>query len=84
MSQLLKSSTSLAGSLASSSRARLLLPTRARTCVSMASSCPAPQKVVVIGGVAGGASCAARLRRLSETCEITIFERGPYVSFANW
>jgi len=43
-----------------------------------------PKKVLVVGGVAGGASCAARLRRLSETAEITIFERGPYVSFANW
>ena len=43
-----------------------------------------PKKVLVIGGVAGGASCAARLRRLSEEVEITIFERGPYVSFANW
>ena len=42
-----------------------------------------PKKIVVVGGVAGGASCAARLRRLSETAEITIFEKGPYVSFAN-
>lgn len=37
----------------------------------------------MIGGVAGGASCAARLRRLDETAEIVIFERGPYVAFAN-
>lgn len=43
----------------------------------------APQRVVIVGGVAGGASCAARLRRLSENVEITLFERGPYVSFAN-
>lgn len=42
-----------------------------------------PKKVLIIGGVAGGASCAARLRRLDEACEITILERGPYVSFAN-
>lgn len=40
-------------------------------------------KVVIVGGVAGGASCAARLRRLDERAEIIIFERGPYVSFAN-
>ena len=40
-------------------------------------------KIVVVGGVAGGASCAARARRLSEEAEIIIFERGPYVSFAN-
>lgn len=40
-------------------------------------------KVVIIGGVAGGASCAARLRRLDEKAEIVIFERGNYVSFAN-
>jgi hypothetical protein len=43
----------------------------------------APKKVVVVGGVAGGASAAARLRRLSEEVDITIFERGPHVSFAN-
>ncbi len=41
------------------------------------------QRILIVGGVAGGASCAARLRRLSEELEITIFERGPYVSFAN-
>ncbi|MGA7115753.1 MAG: FAD-dependent oxidoreductase, partial [Hyphomicrobium sp.] len=40
-------------------------------------------KVVIIGGVAGGASCAARLRRLDEDAEIVIVERGPYVSYAN-
>jgi NADPH-dependent 2,4-dienoyl-CoA reductase/sulfur reductase-like enzyme/rhodanese-related sulfurtransferase len=40
-------------------------------------------KVVIVGGVAGGASCAARLRRLDEKAEIVVFERGPYVSFAN-
>lgn len=40
-------------------------------------------KTVIIGGVAGGASAAARLRRLDESAEIIIFERGEYVSFAN-
>ena len=43
---------------------------------------PAP-KLLVIGGVAAGASCAARARRLCENAEITIIERGPDVSFAN-
>ena len=40
-------------------------------------------KVVIVGGVAGGASAAARLRRLDEACEIVLLERGEYVSFAN-
>ena len=40
-------------------------------------------KVLIVGGVAGGASAAARLRRLDETAEIIILERGDYVSFAN-
>ncbi len=40
-------------------------------------------KTVIIGGVAGGASAAARLRRLDEKAEIIILERGGYVSFAN-
>jgi len=40
-------------------------------------------KVSIIGGVAGGASCAARLRRLDEKAEIVMVERGPYVSYAN-
>ena len=40
-------------------------------------------KVVVIGGVAGGASAAARIRRLDETAEIVVLERGEYVSFSN-
>ena len=42
-----------------------------------------PMKLLVVGGVAAGASCAARARRLCETAEITILERGPDVSFAN-
>jgi NADPH-dependent 2,4-dienoyl-CoA reductase/sulfur reductase-like enzyme/rhodanese-related sulfurtransferase len=41
------------------------------------------KRIVIVGGVAGGASAAARARRLCEECEITVFERGPYVSFAN-
>ncbi|MBE0430803.1 MAG: FAD-dependent oxidoreductase [Dehalococcoidia bacterium] len=40
-------------------------------------------RILVVGGVAGGATCAARARRLSEKAEIIVFERGPYVSFAN-
>ncbi|MBI4325973.1 MAG: FAD-dependent oxidoreductase [Chloroflexi bacterium] len=41
------------------------------------------QRLVIVGGVAGGASAAARARRLCEDCEIILFERGPHVSFAN-
>lgn len=41
------------------------------------------RKILIVGGVAGGASAAARLRRLSETDEIIMFERGPHVSFSN-
>jgi NADPH-dependent 2,4-dienoyl-CoA reductase/sulfur reductase-like enzyme/rhodanese-related sulfurtransferase/TusA-related sulfurtransferase len=41
------------------------------------------KNVIVVGGVAGGATAAARLRRLSEDFEIIILEKGPYVSFAN-
>jgi NADPH-dependent 2,4-dienoyl-CoA reductase/sulfur reductase-like enzyme/rhodanese-related sulfurtransferase len=41
------------------------------------------KRVLIVGGVAGGASTAARLRRLDETAEIVVFDRGPYVSFAN-
>lgn len=40
-------------------------------------------KVLIVGGVAGGASAAARLRRLNESCEIIVFERGEHVSYAN-
>ncbi|UJF17103.1 FAD-dependent oxidoreductase [Vibrio sp. SS-MA-C1-2] len=40
-------------------------------------------KILIVGGVAGGASAAARARRLSEDAEIVIFEKGPYISFAN-
>lgn len=41
------------------------------------------KKTVIIGGVAGGASCAARLRRLNETAQIVVLERGDYISYAN-
>ncbi|TXL20651.1 hypothetical protein BMR06_03975 [Methylococcaceae bacterium HT5] len=41
------------------------------------------QRILIIGGVAGGATCAVRIRRLYEHCEIIIFEMGSYVSFAN-
>ena len=40
-------------------------------------------KVVIVGGVAGGATAAARLRRLDETAEIVVFERSGYISYAN-
>lgn len=41
------------------------------------------KKIVIVGGVAGGASCATRCRRLDENAEILLIDRGPYVSFAN-
>ena len=41
------------------------------------------KKVVIVGGVAGGASCAARLRRLDESVQIILLERGEYISYAN-
>ena len=40
-------------------------------------------KVIIVGGVAGGASCAARLRRLDESAQITVFEKSGFVSYAN-
>lgn len=40
-------------------------------------------KTIIVGGVAGGASCAARLRRLDESANIIMVEKGPYISFAN-
>ena len=40
-------------------------------------------KYLIVGGVAGGATTAARLRRLDEKAEIVIFERGRYISYAN-
>lgn len=43
----------------------------------------ASKRVLIVGGVAGGASCAARLRRMDEQAEIVMFEKGPFVSFAN-
>ncbi|MEK3798366.1 CoA-disulfide reductase [Peribacillus sp. FSL H8-0477] len=41
------------------------------------------KKIIIVGGVAGGATAAARLRRLNEEDTITMFERGEYISFAN-
>jgi len=41
------------------------------------------KRVVIVGGVVGGASCAARLRRMDEGARILVLDRGPYVSFAN-
>ena len=40
-------------------------------------------KVIIVGGVAGGATTATRLRRLDENSEIILFERGEHISFAN-
>ena len=40
-------------------------------------------KVLIVGGVAGGATAAARIRRLDENAEIVVFERSGYVSYAN-
>lgn len=42
-----------------------------------------PRKIIIVGGVAGGASAAAKARRVDEHAEIQVFERGPYISFAN-
>ena len=42
-----------------------------------------PLRIVIVGGVAGGASAAAKARRVDENADIQIFERGPYISFAN-
>jgi NADPH-dependent 2,4-dienoyl-CoA reductase/sulfur reductase-like enzyme len=41
------------------------------------------QKIVIVGGVAGGATAAARLRRISEDVEVVMVERGEHISFAN-
>ena len=41
------------------------------------------KRILIVGGVTGGASAAARLRRLDESAEIVIFERGPHVSYSN-
>ena len=41
------------------------------------------KRILIVGGVAGGASCAARLRRLCETCDIVLYDKGPHISFAN-
>ena len=44
---------------------------------------PSPKTIVIVGGVAGGASGATRLRRMDDSAEIIVLERGPYASFAN-
>ncbi len=44
---------------------------------------PEVKKIVIVGGVAGGATAAARLRRLNEKAQIVLFEKGEYISFAN-
>ena len=41
------------------------------------------KRILIIGGVAGGAACATKIRRISEDAEIIIFERDQYISFAN-
>ena len=41
------------------------------------------KKIIIVGGVAGGATALARLRRLDESAEIVLFEKGEFVSFAN-
>ncbi|HOA39708.1 MAG TPA: NAD(P)-binding protein [Flavihumibacter sp.] len=40
-------------------------------------------KIAIVGGVAGGASTAARLRRMDEHAEISLFEKGAHISYAN-
>src|SRR5208283_2071599 len=42
-----------------------------------------PRRIIIVVGVAGGASAAAKARRVDENAEIHVFERGPYISFAN-
>ncbi|PAW79039.1 MAG: hypothetical protein B9S33_19235, partial [Pedosphaera sp. Tous-C6FEB] len=42
-----------------------------------------PKRIIIVGGVAGGASAAAKARRVDEHAEIHVFERGPFISFAN-
>jgi len=42
-----------------------------------------PNRIIIVGGVAGGASAAAKARRVDENTEIHVFERGPFISFAN-
>jgi NADPH-dependent 2,4-dienoyl-CoA reductase/sulfur reductase-like enzyme/rhodanese-related sulfurtransferase len=50
---------------------------------NMQQSVTGKPRILIVGGVAGGASCAARARRLSESADIVMFERGPFVSFAS-
>lgn len=50
---------------------------------SIPADSPRPPRIVIVGGVAGGMSAAARARRIDEFAEIIVFERSPYVSYAN-
>jgi len=59
------------------------MPTNRDRDSALNAAADAPRRILIVGGVAGGASCAARLRRLDESCEIVVFDRGPYVAFAN-
>jgi NADPH-dependent 2,4-dienoyl-CoA reductase/sulfur reductase-like enzyme/rhodanese-related sulfurtransferase len=59
-------------------RFRLLLRRRIKVKVSTH-----PRRIIIVGGVAGGASAAAKARRVDESAEIHVFERGPFISFAN-
>lgn len=59
------------------SRKRLRVKIDCKGCVNMG------KRVLIVGGVAGGASAAARVRRLDADASITIFERGEHVSFSN-
>ena len=43
----------------------------------------ASKRFIIVGGVAGGATAAARIRRLTEDAEIVLFEKGEYISYAN-
>eukprot|EP01084_Bolivina_argentea_P229921 387937_1 len=54
-----------------------------RFCISNKNKNDKSQTILVVGGVAGGATASTRLRRNCEKCNIIMFERGKYVSFAN-
>ncbi|CAG9466789.1 unnamed protein product [Pedinophyceae sp. YPF-701] len=74
----------IAASFASRASARTARPSRmVAVQASQAEDAMSGKRVLIVGGVAGGASCAARARRNSEGAEIVMFERGPHVSFAN-
>ncbi len=58
-------------------------PNNSESQQSGAASNGKPLRIVIVGGVAGGATAAARARRTNATAQITILEKGPAVSFAN-